>query len=107
MNNANTSAPDFLGYAAEPTEANQSHTRDPEQIMLWHCNYHKGTRMKLAAYLLCACSLSGVSRAAEWYSPQVGEPHVDFVLPRIDTREAVSLSQFQGKKVLLIQFASW
>ena len=63
--------------------------------------------MKLTAYVLCACSLTCPSLAAQWYSPQVGEPHVDFVLPRIDTREAVSLSQFRGKKVLLIQFASW
>lgn len=41
------------------------------------------------------------------YAPKVGELHVDFTLPRIDTREAVSLSQFRGKKVLLIHFASW
>ena len=39
--------------------------------------------------------------------PQVGELHPDFRLPRIDTREAVSLSQFRGKKLLLIHFASW
>lgn len=41
------------------------------------------------------------------YSPVVGEPLADFVLPNIDNREAVALSQFRGKKVLLIQFASW
>jgi hypothetical protein len=41
------------------------------------------------------------------YQPQVDAPHPDFVLPRIDNREAVSLAQFRGKKVLLIHFASW
>ena len=41
------------------------------------------------------------------YQPQVDAPHPDFVLPRIDNREAVSLAQYRGKKVLLIHFASW
>ena len=44
---------------------------------------------------------------AESYSPRVGQRHPDLTLPRIDTREAVSLSQFRGRKVLLIHFASW
>ena len=41
------------------------------------------------------------------YAPEVGKRHVDFVLPRIDDRRPWSLSQLRGKKVLLIQFASW
>ena len=41
------------------------------------------------------------------YRPEVGKPHPDFVLPRIGSREPISLSQFRGKKVLLIHFASW
>ena len=41
------------------------------------------------------------------YRPTVGQPHSDFLLPRIDNRKPVSLSQFRGKKVLLIHFASW
>ena len=44
---------------------------------------------------------------AAGYAPVVGTVHPDFVLPRIDTREAVSLSQYRGQKVLLIHFASW
>lgn len=63
--------------------------------------------MKLAAHVICVCSLSGLLQGAEWYSPETGKPHADFILPRIDTRESVSLSQFRGQKVLLIQFASW
>ncbi len=45
--------------------------------------------------------------AAQSYPPQVGTMHPDFVLPEIDSRQPVSLSQFRGKKVLLINFASW
>lgn len=41
------------------------------------------------------------------YDIQVGQPHPEFVLPNIETGEPVSLSQFRGKKVLLIHFASW
>jgi hypothetical protein len=44
---------------------------------------------------------------AESYSPNVGERHPDFTLPTIDDRRPVSLSDFRGKKVLLIHFASW
>jgi len=44
---------------------------------------------------------------AEGYSPHVGQPHPDFTLPGIADREPVSLSQFRGRKVLLIHFASW
>ena len=45
--------------------------------------------------------------AAASYEVEVGRRHHDFVLPRIDTREPVALSQLRGKKVLLIHFASW
>jgi len=30
----------ILGYAAEPIEADPSHGRDPQRILLWHANYH-------------------------------------------------------------------
>jgi peroxiredoxin len=45
--------------------------------------------------------------SAASYAPKVGEKHPDFTLPRIDDGVPVSLSDFRGKKVLLIQFASW
>lgn len=41
------------------------------------------------------------------YAPKVGQVHAEIVLPRIDTRESVLISQYRGKKVLLIHFASW
>lgn len=30
----------ILGYATEPTLAREDHHAAPEQILLWHCNYH-------------------------------------------------------------------
>lgn len=47
-----------------------------------------------------------VSQAAP-YAPKLGERHPDFTLPAIEDRRPVSLSDFRGKKVLLIQFSSW
>ncbi len=44
---------------------------------------------------------------ADGYSPRVGQAHPDFILPGIVDREPVSLSQFRGRKVLLVHFASW
>jgi hypothetical protein len=41
------------------------------------------------------------------YAPKLGERHADFTLPTIGDRTPTSLSSFRGKKVLLIQFASW
>ena len=43
----------------------------------------------------------------ESYSPCAGRPHPDFTLPNIADRKPVSLSQFRGRKVLLIHLASW
>lgn len=50
--------------------------------------------------------LAAMVSAAE-YRPVVGEPHPDFVLPDIDTREPVALSDSRGRKTILIHFASW
>ncbi len=59
-------------------------------------------------FLSCAAALvSAAAAASASYAPQVGERHADFTLPAIDDGRAVSLSQFRGKKVLLIHFASW
>lgn len=44
---------------------------------------------------------------AQAYDPLEGEAHPAFVLPAIDDGRPVSLEQFRGRKVLLIQFASW
>jgi hypothetical protein len=44
---------------------------------------------------------------AKGYAAQVGQVHPDFTLPRLGDGEPVSLSQFRGRRVLLIHFGSW
>ncbi len=64
--------------------------------------------ISLMLLLIFGLFFSGTAQtAALSYPPQVGTMHPDFVLPEIDSRQPVSLSQFRGKKVLLINFASW
>ena len=58
------------------------------------------------AFLFIA-TLFGSSVHAERYAPQVGQPHADFVLSSVADRAPVALSDFRGKKVLLVHFASW
>lgn len=41
------------------------------------------------------------------FKPEVGKPLAGFTLPRIDDGEPVSLSDYRGRKLLLIMFASW
>lgn len=62
-------------------------------------------RMSLLCFVTWA-ALAAPSRA-ENYAPRIAERHGDFTLPAISDGKSVSLSQFRGKKVLLIQFASW
>ncbi len=57
----------------------------------------------LSALALLACS-AGPAVAAP---PAVGERHPDFTLPELATGKPKALADFRGKKVLLIQFASW
>ena len=57
-----------------------------------------------AAVLVCIATINPV---AAGYAPAVGARHPDFTLPAIANGKPVSLSDFRGKKVLLIQFASW
>jgi peroxiredoxin len=56
-------------------------------------------RPTLLALLMTTASLAA--------PPKAGERHPDFTLPDIETGRAKSLSDFRGKKVLLVQFASW
>ena len=48
-----------------------------------------------------------VSALADGPVATTGQRHGEFTLPDIETGKPVSLSDFRGKKVLLIQFASW
>ena len=38
---------------------------------------------------------------------EVGQAFPNYVLPGLDGKRAISLSKFRGKKVILIEFASW
>lgn len=68
----------------------------------------------VALFLLFANSTFAVQQEAESstkifrsYRPSVGQPHPDFVLPSIEDGENIQLSDYRGKKVLLLHFASW
>jgi len=63
-------------------------------------------RTTLATATILSVLLAGDADAAG-YSPAVGARHPDFTLPNIAGGKPVSLSDFRGKKVLFIQFASW
>ncbi len=59
---------------------------------------------------LCASSAVSAENAAgpeREYAPRVGEPHPPLELPSIEQGRNVRLSDYRGKKVLLIHFASW
>lgn len=61
----------------------------------------------LFAQMLLACTtVIGLTQADE-YQPVVGTEHPDFTLPDLATGRPVSLSDFRGKPVVLIHFASW
>ena len=65
--------------------------------------------MSLSKCIFLAMVFAAVGSAvrAVAASPQVGQRHADFTLASIADGKPVSLSDFRGKKVLLIQFASW
>lgn len=63
-----------------------------------------------AVHAFCSSAAIGQSTAlpkTATYKPVVGQPHPDFILPNIKDGSAVRLSDFRGKKVLLVHFASW
>jgi len=59
------------------------------------------TLLALLGWALAAPAL------AQGYTAKVGEHHPAFTLPDIRTGKPVALADFRGRKVLLIQFASW
>ncbi len=63
-------------------------------------------RLSAILLTLLGCELP-LSALADGPAAKTGQRHVEFTLPDIETGKPVSLSDFRGKKVLLIQFASW
>jgi len=61
----------------------------------------------LAACLSVVTAGGFASAQGSDYRPVVGEYHPEITLPSIADGEPVSLSDYRGKKVLLIHFASW
>ena len=67
------------------------------------------------AFLLCVFATSTItsgqddvaSKIHRNYKPEVGKPHPDFILPSIEDGKQLQLSDYRGKKVLLLHFASW
>ena len=63
---------------------------------------------RLSAIPLAALAFGLTAPAlADGPTATAGQRHVGFTLPDIETGKPVTLSDFRGKKVLLIQFASW
>jgi hypothetical protein len=72
-------------------------------------NFRVEAPMRSACWSLLALAILSTTSPgmAGPYEPAIGERHPDFTLPDIWTGKPVSLSDFRGKKVLLIHFASW
>ncbi|MEM9413891.1 MAG: hypothetical protein AAGA29_00250 [Planctomycetota bacterium] len=69
------------------------------------------TRPTYSALLLLVCLLMTVATptpaTAGPAQTAVGEPFPDLVFPTVDGEQTVRLSDHRGKRVLLIEFASW
>jgi hypothetical protein len=70
-------------------------------------NYRLKIKKLVRNWSLLMLASGCFSSFAAGYSPQVGQLHPDFTMPNIVDNKPVSLSQFRGKKVLLVHFASW
>jgi hypothetical protein len=56
--------------------------------------------------LLATAAAAGTSEV-EFQRARLGEEHPDVRLPTIDRADWLALSDFRGRKLLLIEFASW
>ena len=52
-------------------------------------------------------SIGWTQEVADRYQPVVGKTHEDFALPSIQDGSKIKLSDYRGKKIVLIHFASW
>ncbi len=60
--------------------------------------------MRNWVWLAVCCSMIGSAEAEE---PVAGKPVPELRLPTIDRDKTIGLHGLRGKKVLLIEFASW
>ena len=61
----------------------------------------------VAIALTLGSSFAHAQESLKQYRPKVGDVHPEIRLPNISDRSEVALSDYRGKKVLLIHFASW
>jgi len=57
--------------------------------------------------LLAAALVLAPASAQDAITPKAGEPFPEIAFPTLTGGKPVTLARFEGKKVLLIQFASW
>lgn len=72
--------------------------------------FHTQTFSKWIAAVVLITGMANpgmANQSAQAFQPIVGKPLEGFTLPRIDNGDPVSLSDYRGKKLLLIMFASW
>lgn len=65
------------------------------------------TRAALLACVLGATAVAGDDLPVEREPLAVGQPVGNLVLPRIDGGDPIGFETFRGRKVLLVEFASW
>lgn len=63
-------------------------------------------RASLPGHVFVLALLAGAPLVAR-ETPRVGEPFGPLVLPTVDGTAVVDLADFRGRRVLLIEFASW
>ena len=63
--------------------------------------------MKIPALVLATLALCAAPAPAQEIGFGEGQFLPDFELPTIDGERTIRLSELRGKRVLLIQFASW
>ncbi|MFT7463910.1 MAG: hypothetical protein ACI9EF_002258 [Pseudohongiellaceae bacterium] len=63
--------------------------------------------MSIRLMLVVALLAGGAAASSSREQPAVGKPFGALVLPTVDGSQVVDLASFHGRKVLLIEFASW
>ena len=59
------------------------------------------------AILLIAASVVAPARGEPPSGPKPGDPYPSYLLPSLRSGDPLSVAHFRGKKILLLQFASW
>lgn len=63
-------------------------------------------KVVLISALLICCGTAAMANPSR-QQPEVGQPFGPLVLPTVNGSQVIDLASFHGRKVLLIEFASW